>query len=161
MSLIQRITSRRLEDTINEGYKLALTGALSSGTDQIVFTAATNRAPIITGLSLTTSSGSSILVSVGFKNGSDATLTLFEAYITSGSGVSRMYPLGDWYRGRLNDSIVITTAGAVAYTLDSRITSEPTALNYVEHEFGGGASGHRGKAVFPDESGLARGQSEL
>lgn len=160
MSLIQRITTRRIDDVINEGAKVALTGGLSSGTDQVVFVAADTRAPIITGFSISTNSGTAILVSIGFKNGVEDTLEFYRGYIGGGqTSVDKVFQLGDWYRGRLGDSIVISTAGTVAYTVDARITSEPAALGYIEQEYGHGADGHRAKAVFPGEN--RHGQSEV
>lgn len=159
MSLIQEIKTRRLEDVINEGAKVALTGTMSgSGTDQVLFASDTSRSIIVSGFTLSSSSGSVVLMSLGFKPNGGSTLNFFQGYVNS---ITRTYALGDWYRGGPGDSLVITSAAACAYTVDVRLGSTPLVLGYIEHEFGRGASGHRAKAVFPDEAGANRGLMEI
>jgi len=146
-----------LQDVINEGMKLAATGtAAGAVTDQVAFALPPNRAVIICGFTLTTSSNTAVLVSLGFKDGVNPTKTFFSGYVSnSGGSICVNYQLGDWYRGNVNETLVITSDGPVGWTVDTRVTEIPTVTGYIEHE---ASQLHSGRAMLPPENGLQRGQ---
>lgn len=164
MSLIQRIVSRRLEDIINQGYRLNVIGSQSgSGTDTIiqsgVGTANAIRVIVVTGYVLSTNSASDILVSLGFKNASAATVPFVSGYIRQGSPIVYTFPMGDERYSANNtgyttgDGLVLTnSAGPVAYTVYCRIIGEQVPLGYIEYP---GAPAHN-SPVFPPEGGRDR-----
>jgi hypothetical protein len=162
MSLIQRISSRRLEDTINEGSRVVVTGTVAGGaTDSILLNVADDRYIVVTGLHLSTNSATTtpVLVSLGLRSGSNPTITFFNGFLSPSSPVTIVYALGNWRYGDLGYDLVITvgtTTNTIAYTIDMRQGASPTPLGYIEQI---GAKTHA-NPVFPDESGLARGQSE-
>jgi hypothetical protein len=158
MSTISKIKARRLDDLVNEGYSTTLVGTVGTVTDSTLIGIPSNRAVVVTGFTLSTNNAGPILVSLGLKNGSNPTTTIFQMYMGSASPAEKTYSIGDWKYGELADSLVITSAGStVAYSIDIRIISSPVALGYVEHD---GATGHSAP-WFPPASGLARGQSEV
>jgi hypothetical protein len=161
MSLVQKISSRNHIDLLNEGLQYSATGTTGSIVDLIVVPTSTERAPIIVGFSLTSNNATPFLVSLGFKRGAEATLVFFQSYLSSSMPIQIQYDPHAWYRGDLNYSIVLTTAGQTAFTIDAKITSFPAALGYIEREGGQSPSGHTGRAMLPPDSGLERGQSEL
>lgn len=164
MSLIQRIATRRLEDIINQGYRLNLIGTQAgSGTDVViqpgVGTANAIRVIVVSGYILSTNSSSNILVSLGFKNGSGTTMPFVSGYITQGAPLQVMFPVGDEvYSGNVQgyttgDSMVITTsAGPVQYTVYCRIIGEQVPLGYIEYP---GAPAHQ-SPIYPPEGGRDR-----
>lgn len=164
MSLIQRITARRFEDIINQGYRLNVVGSQSgSGTDTTiqsgVGTANAIRVIVVTGYILSTNSASDILVSLGFKNGSSATVSFASGYIRQGAPLVYTFPMGDErYSANLQgyttgDALVMTnSAGPVAYTVYCRIIGEQVPLGYIEYP---GAPAHH-SPVFPSEGGRDR-----
>jgi len=160
MSLSQKIKSRLLQDVINEGLKIAATGTCGGAvTDQVIFALPPMRAVIVCGFTLTTPSNTAVLVSLGFKKGSNPTKTFFSGYVSnSGGPISVNYQLGDWYRGDTEEAVVVTTDGAAGWTIDTRVTQDPTITGYIEHE---GTSLHAGRAYFPDQNGMKRGESEV
>lgn len=160
MSLSQLIKSRMLQDVINEGLKIASTGTVVGAvTNQVLFALPPKRAVIVCGFSLSTSTDTAVLVSLGFKNGASPTKVFFTGYVSnSGGPLVVNYQLGDWYRGDANETLVITTSGPAAWTVDTRVTDMPTTTGYIEHE---AAELHSGRAFFPQENGIQRGQSEV
>lgn len=161
MSLVQRVTSRNQIDLLNEGLSYSATGSTGGAvTDMVIVPISAERAPIITGFTLS-SSGGPFLVTLGFKRGAEATLVFFQGIVSSTTPISVYYNQFAWYRGDLAYQVVITAAGDVSYSVDSKITSFPAALGYVEHEGGQSPSGHLGRAMLPPQSGFDRGQSEL
>lgn len=157
MSLAQRVTARSMNDLLNEGFKTTVVGTVNTGTDQTIFAASASRGLIVTGAHLSTS-GSAQLVSLGFKSGGNATITFFEAYISSSCPALFAWPLGDWRYGDLNYNLVLTAASnAVAYSVFCRVYSTPAPLGYLEQP---GAQAHH-SPIFPPESGSARGESEF
>lgn len=148
MSLIYTITSRSMQDLINEGDKLVMTGTFGSGTDQIIQAAAADRAFIVTGFSLTTNNGTPFLVSLGFKQGSTSTQVFHQSYVGSSMPIVRDYALGAWVNGGLGYNLVLTSAGTVYYTINMRSTAIKAGINYVESDTG--ATGHAGP-YYPSE----------
>ena len=163
MSLIQKIVSRSPQDLINEGYKLAITGSAALVTDSIIWTGTADRAIIITGFTLSSNQATAVLVSLGFRLDLGTTLNFFQGYVSSGASFCKEFPLGDWYRGGLGYDLVLTTSGAgpIAFTVDTRVTSFPAELGYIENYGAQSATAHSGQAWFPNPAGLARGQSEV
>lgn len=160
MSLIQTIKSRQVADCINEGSKMAFTGTVTNSvTDSVIYAFPSNRAFAVTGLCVSTSSTSSIQVSLGIRVGSTTT-SFFTGFVVAGGNFERVFETGDWYRSPLGASLVITTSGTgiTAYTVDTRVTADSAAVNYVSHE---GAIDHPGRAVLPPESGQDRGQMRV
>lgn len=163
MSLINKITSRRLDDLLNDGARLSLTGTLAGGTtDGVILSVPDNRYLMIAGfhLSSNNSSADPVLVSLGLKLGTVATQTFFQGYVGPSSPVSMIYVLGDWRFGDLGYDLVATTGvtiNTLAFTVFARQCFSPTPLGYIEQI---GAPTHA-NPVFPEDSGLARGQSEL
>lgn len=164
MSLIQSIKSRRLDDLINEGARVTVTGtATPSGTSTILAlldppdVGEEGQSVIITGYQLSSTSGTPLLVSLGLDDGTAVT-DFFTGYVGGGQVIDHSYPLGAWVFSGLGDNIVITAAsGTFAYTIDGRITRGINPLGYIERI---GTKNHS-NPVFPDESGRARGQSEF
>jgi hypothetical protein len=160
MSLVQRITTRRLDDIINQGYRFALTGSVGTVTDTAIQTGAIERTIVTTGFVLSTTSATDVLVSLGYKAGVSATVTFFQGYVRAGGPIIFVYSLGDERYSIPGDALVITTnaAGPVVYTINGRIVGEKVALGYIEHA---GAPAHSGSPGFPPEysgfSGLWRG----
>lgn len=161
MSLIQTISSRILDDCINEGSKMAFTGtATNTQTDTVIWDFPATRSCIVVGYVFTTSSATALQVSLGFKPNDGATVNFFTGFIAAGGGVERVFQVGDWYRSPLDTQLVIAVAGTgtIAYTIDCRNTSSPAAVGYPSRE---GAIDHDGRAVLAPESGKTRGLSEL
>lgn len=164
MSLIQRIVTRRFDDIINQGYRLNVVGSQSgSGTDTViqpgVGTSNAIRVIVVTGYILSTNNATDILFSLGFKNGSSATVPFASGYVRQGSPIVYTFPIGDErYSGNLQgyttgDGLVLTTsAGPVAYTIYCRIIGEQVPLGYIEYP---GAPAHN-SPVFPPEGGRDR-----
>ena len=162
MSLAQKVASRNSAiDLLNEGYKYAATGTTGSVTDLVVVPIGVDRAPIVTGFTLTSDDATPFEVKLGFKKGAEPTLVFFHAFLSSASALEVVYSPENWYRGDLNYNVVLTTAGSTIYTIDAKITSFPAALGYIEHEGGQSPSGHTGRAILPPESGKDRGQMEI
>lgn len=161
MSLAQKVVARNQIDLLNEGLQYSATGTTGIVTDLVVVPTSADRAPIVIGFTLTSDSATPFLVSLGFKRGSEATLTFFQAYLSDMMPIQVQYSSFAWYRGDLNYSVVLTTAGQTAYTIDAKVTSFPAALGYIEHEGGQSPSGHLGRAMLPPSSGKDRAQSEL
>lgn len=157
MSLSQLIVSRPQFDLINEGFKLSTNGTVAGPViDQVLFALPPKRAVIVCGYTVSTPSNTAVLVSLGFRPPGVPTKTFFTGYVSNSAGpIVVYYQLGDWYRGGVNESIVITTDGPAAYTVDTRITEIPTITGYIEHE---AAELHSGRAFFPSENGNDRGQ---
>ena len=160
MSLSQSIKSRLLQDCINEGLKVAITGLTGGAvTDQVILALPPSRAMIVCGLIVSTDSAAAVLVSLGFKPLVGPTKTFFTGYVSNQAGpITSNYQVGDWYRGSVNEPIVITTTANAAYSIDTRVTQETTVTGYIEHE---GTDLHAGRAYFPDQNGANRGQSEV
>jgi len=148
MSLIYTIMTRSMQDLINEGDKLVLTGTFGAGTDHVIQAAAADRAFIITGFSLTTNNGTPFLASLGFKLGTTSTQVFHNGYIGSSMPIIRDYALGAWVNGGIGYNLVLTTAGTVYYTINMRSTAIKAGINYVEQD---NATGHGG-AWFPGEA---------
>lgn len=161
MSLAQKVVSRNQIDLLNEGLQYSATGTTGTVTDLVVVPTSADRAPIVMGFTLTSNNATPFLVSLGFKKGSEATLTFFQSYLSSTMPLVIEYSNFAWYRGDLNYNVVLTTAGETAYSIDAKVTSFPAALGYIEHEGGQSPSGHLGRAMFPPQSGKDRAQSEL
>jgi len=160
MSLVQRITTRRMEDIINQGFRFAQTGSVGSVTDTVIQAAASERTIVTTGFCLSTTSATDVLVSLGYKTDVSATVNFFQGYIRAGGPIVFTYTLGDERYSLPGDALVITAnaVGPVVYTVNGRIIGEKVALGYIEHA---GASAHSGSPGFPPEysgfSGLWRG----
>jgi hypothetical protein len=160
MSLSSKIVVRNALDLINEGLKHTLTGSTGgSVTDSVLIAANSERAVIVTGFSLTVASGTPE-VKLGFKKGSDPTLDFFEGIVSAGGPVSRDYRPESWHRSDLDYALVITSDADVTFTIETKITSFPAALGFIERWGAQSATAHPGRAVFANESGDARGQSE-
>lgn len=149
MSLTQRITSRRMEDIVNQGYRYALTGSVGSVTDSSVQSAASERTIVVTGFAISSSSATDVLVSLGFKTGSSATVTFFQGYTKSGAPIVYNYTFGDEKYSLPGDALVITTnaVGPTVYTVNGRIIGEKVSLGYIQVE----GAGHSGAPGFPVE----------
>ncbi len=162
MSLAQKINVRNQSDLLNEGYQYTVNGVQAGAIDLIVVPIASERAPIVTGFLLSTDSSNSALVSLGFKKGTEATLVFAETYVSKYAPIQVQYNENIWKRGGLGYNVVISiTGGTVCYTVDSKITSFAAEVGYIEHEGVQNASGHGGRAHFPQESGKDRGQMEI
>lgn len=148
MSLIYTIMTRSMQDLINEGDKLVMTGFMNSGADQVIQAAAADRGFIVTGFSMTTNNATPVLVSLGFKSGGSAQLPFFEGYVGAASGVNRDFALGAWVNGGAGYNLVISTQDTVYYTINMRSTAIKVGIGYVESD---NATGHGG-AWFPGEA---------
>lgn len=159
MSLIQRIVTRRQEDIINQGFRAAFTGSVGTVSDQAIWTAVAERTVVVTGITLSTTSATDVIVSLGFKTGLSATNVFYTGYIKSGSPLVFPYTFGDEKYSLPGDAFVITTnaAGPTIYTINARIIGEKVALGYIQIE-GAGHSGAPGFPVFSSGfSGFDRG----
>lgn len=159
MSLIQKITTRRFEDVINQGYRFGLTGSVASVTDTAVQAGATDRSIVVTSFIISTTSATDVLVSLGFKDGVLTTRTFFSGYVKTGSPIVFGYGIGDERYSNPTEALVITTnaAGPTVYTVNGRIIGEKIALGYIQIE-GAGHSGAPGYPVFSSGfSGFDRG----
>lgn len=162
MSLIQVINSRHATDILNEGAIFSAEGETGGAiTDSIIVPIGEERNAAVTGFVISTPSASSLLVRLGFKKGTDPTNVFFRGYVVAGGPIVVKYPDGAWKRGDLDQDVVITSSGDVAFALDAKILSHPTAITYIEYEGSLTESGHTFRAHFPDESGADRGQQEL
>lgn len=133
MSLIYTIKTRRIEDILNQGLRLGLVGTVNAGADTVVMAGGQERNIIVTGWSLSTSSATDVLVSLGFKVAGQPTASFAAGYVKSGSSLVMIYPLGDERYGESAASLVITTnGGPVAYTVNGRLISEKVGLGYIE-----------------------------
>ena len=148
MSLIYTIMSRSMQDMLNEGDKLVLTGNFLTGTDMVVHAAAADRAFIITGFSLTTSTATPFLVSLGFKSGTTSTQVFHQSWVSASMPIVRDYSFGAWVNGGIGYDLVLTTTGFVYYTINMRSTAIKAGINYVESDTG--SLGHAGP-YYPSE----------
>jgi hypothetical protein len=160
MSIAITVKARNQSDLINEGARIAVDDVQGAATDAVVLPVSDERALIVTGFTLSTDEASPIRVSLGFKDGTDPTATFWTGFVSQGGPVVREYAAENWYRGALGHSVVITTTGNVAFTLDMKTTSWPAELGYLHRV---GAEGdfdvaHSSRAIFPSESGDDRGQ---
>lgn len=165
MSIATTVRARNASDLINEGARLAVEGLeAGSSSDSVVLAAGSDRALVVTGFSLTTDNGTPVLVSLGLKKGSDATMIFWQGYVSSGGPVTMSYAPENWFRGDLDYDVVISTAaGSVAYTVDMKRTSYPEPLGYL-HRVGAQGSfdvAHSSRAIFPEQSGRDRGQMTI
>lgn len=157
MSLVTSIKTKQLSDIINQGLRLSLTGSIGSVTDGVIQTGGAERAFVVTGITLSTDSATSILVSLGFK-GDGATAVFFSAYVIKGGSITVQYPIGDEKYSDIAQSLVVTTnaAGPVVYSIDARLISEKTPLGYIQYP---GCQDHH-SPWFPstnaDERGVSR-----
>ena len=143
-----------MEDIINQGLRLGLTGSVAMVTDGIVQAAMTERTIVVTGFIISTSSVTDVLVSLGFNNGV-STVIFTEGYVKSGGPIIYTYTIGDERYSSPGDSLVITTSGAgpTVYTVNGRLIGEKVALGYLEQA---GATAHS-SPWFPDPGGKDRG----
>lgn len=157
MSLISKIKSRRMDDLINEGLRMTLTGTATSGTSTI-YVLPDTRFFIVTGYQLSSDAVSAELVTLSLDNGTTS-VDFYTGYIGGGQTANVLFSLADWLYGDLGYDIKITVSGAitVAYTVEGRVSSSPTPLGYIQQI---GTQEHS-NPVFPPDSGLARGQSEF
>jgi len=158
MSLIQRITTRRIEDVINQGYRFSAVGAVGLVTDSVVWAAAVERTVVITGFVVSTIAAADVLVTLSFKSGASASVPFFSGYINN--SIVYTFSMGDERYSNIGDALVITTnaAGPTVYTVNGRIIGEKVGLGYAQVE----GAGHSGAPGFPPEtfsgfSGLWRG----
>lgn len=164
MSIATTVRARNASDLINEGSRLAIEGTeAGAASDSVVLAAGSERALVVTGFSLTTDSGTPVLVSLGLKKGTEATMTFWQGYISSSGPVVMSYAPENWLRGDLDYNVVMSTSGSVAYTVDLKRTSYPAPLGYLHRE---GAQGvfdvaHSSRAIFPEQSGRERGQMTI
>jgi len=159
MSLIQKITTRRFEDIINQGYRFGLTGSVGTVTDTAIQAGATDRSIVVTSFVLSTTSATDVIVSLGFKDGVTTTRTFFSGYIRAAGPIIFSYSTGDERYSNPTEALVITTdaGGPVIYTVNGRIIGEKIAKGYIEIE-GAGHSGAPGYPVFSSGfSGFDRG----
>lgn len=160
MSLIQRITTRRFEDLINQGFRFGLTGSVGSVTDTAIQAGVSERTIVTTSFVLSTTAGTAVRTKLGYKQGINATVVFFDGYVAAGGPICFVYSIGDERYSAPGEALVITTdsAGPVIYTVNGRIVGEKVSLGYIEHE---GASAHSGAPGFPPGhsgfSGLYRG----
>lgn len=154
MSLIQSIRTRRLDDIINQGYRFSDIGSVASVTDTVVQAAVDERTIVVTGLVLSTTSATDVLVSVGFKTGSSSSVPFLASYIRAGGPIVLTYALGDERYSSPGDALTISTnaAGPTEYTIFGRIIGEKVALGYIEHM---GASAHQSPIFPPGFSGFS------
>jgi len=133
MSLIYNIKTRRFEDLINQGLRLALTDSTSNAVvDGVVMAGGQERNFVITGWVLSTNSATDIKVTLGFKVAGQSTSTFATAYIKSGSSISMDYQLGDERYSDSAASIVITAdGGPVAYTINGRLLADKVGIGYI------------------------------
>ena len=147
-----------MNDLINEGFKMTVAGSTNSGTDLVLLPVDNTRGIIVTGAYLSSDNATTQLVTLGFKTGSNATITFFEAYINSSNPASFAWPLGDFRYGDLNYNLVMTCAqNHVAYSVFCRSYNSPMPLGYIEQL---GAKAHH-SPIFPPVSGTDRGESEF
>lgn len=154
MSLIQRIQTRRSEDIINQGFRAAFTGSVGTVTDTAIWSATTERTVVVTGIVVSTNSATDVLVNIGFKTGSNATVVFFEGYVKSGGPLKMEYMFGDERYSLPGDALVITTnaSGPTVFTINARIIGEKVALGYIEHL---GVDAHLSPASPPAMSGFS------
>jgi hypothetical protein len=161
MSLIHVIEARHPSDILNEGAVYSAEGETGGTvTDSIIVPIGAERNAAVTSFALSTSSTTPRLVRLGFKKGAEATQVFFRGYVSANGPIVVKYPDGGWKRGNLDQDVVITSADDVAFALDAKVLSHPTALEYIEYEGAKNPSGH-GRARFADESGADRGQQEV
>ena len=134
MSLIYTIKTRRFEDILNQGARIALTGIVPALiTDGVIQPGGVERNIVVTGWALSSSSNTDVLVSLGFKVSGKPTVAFASAYVKSGSSMTMIYPLGDERYGDSAGSLVITTnGGPVVYTINGRIIAEKVGLGYIQ-----------------------------
>lgn len=164
MSLISSIKTKRLEDFMNGGSKMVLTGTVSGVVaDSAILALPHERIMFVSSYVLTSNNATPILVSLGFKAGAGATLEFFRGYVSSTASVSVVLDPHDWVYGPLSTtttqvSLVITTsAGNVVYTIGGKVFAEKNPLGYIEQI---GAQTHA-NPYFNVESGYYRAQSEF
>jgi len=158
MSLIQRINYHKLEDTLNEGFKLSLAGTYNVDvTDSVIRAVSGEQAVMVSAISLSSNSDTPCLVSLGLKKGVDATVEFFRAYVSKSGPIMRSPVAGDWYRGTNSYNLVITVSGLaggiLAVSIDARLTSDKEPLGYIEQI---GTPNHASPR-FADENAVNRG----
>ena len=132
MSLIYTIKTRRMEDILNQGFRLALNGTVGTVTDSVIMAGGQERNIVVTGWSLSTNSQTDVLASLGFQVAGQPSVAFATCYVRSGSSITMPYQLGDERYGDSAASLVITTSGGtVAYTINGRLISEKVGLGYV------------------------------
>jgi len=165
MSLIQGIKSRRFDDLINEGARVAITGtaALSGSSVTLLSlldppdTGEEGQSFILTGYQLSSDEGSPIEVALGFDDGTTVT-DFFTGFVGGGQVIDHALTLGDWIFSDLGDDIVITAgSGTFAFTIDGRIIRGIKPLGYIQQI----GSKEHANPVFPPDNGRLRGQSEF
>lgn len=164
MSLISSIKTKRLEDLLNGGHKMIFTGTVTGVvTDSVIQTLPHERLMFVGSYVLTSNNATPILVSLGFKAGVSTTLEFFRGYVSSSAGVAVVLDPHDWVYGPLSTTdslvslVISTSAGNVAYTINSKVFAEKNPLGYIEQI---GAPTHA-NPYFGLESGYYRGQSEF
>lgn len=161
MSLISRIRTRTLQDLINEGTRVTVTGVASGVTsEEVILSIPEDRVAIITGYHLSSDSSTPELVHLGLKGGTPEVVNeFFVGYVSDKTSVNHSYELGDWRYGELGHDVIISVDGAidVAYTIDIRTISELVPKGYIEQI---GNKNHS-NPFFGLESGRDRGQSEF
>lgn len=157
MSLIQQIKSKALTDLINEGARVSLTGTLGAGTDQVIYPMPADRFFIVAGYSISSGSATAVEVRLALKKGTDPAMEFFRGHVGAGMSISRDLPFGNMLYGDLEYSLVATSDGVFSYTIDGRLSSGLTPLNYIQQI---GSKEHF-NPYFGPESGKDRGQMEL
>jgi hypothetical protein len=157
MSLIQQIKSKAFTDLINEGARLALTGTLGSGTDQVIYSMPASRFFIVAGYSISSGSVTSVEVRLAIKKGTDPAMEFFRGHVGAGMPISRDLSFGNMLYGDLGYSLVASSDGTFSYTIDGRLSSGLTPLGYIQQI---GSKEHN-NPYFGPESGKDRGQMEL
>lgn len=157
MSLIQRITYHKIEDSLNEGYKLCLAGTyVGDVTDSVLRAVSGEQAVMVSAICLSSSTATPCLVSIGFKKVAEPTVEFFRAYVSLSGPVVKVPVAGDWYRGTNSYDLVITITGLsgnLAVSIDSRLTSDKEPLGYIEQI----GSPNHSSPRFADENAVNRG----
>ena len=124
--LIYNVKSRTVGDIVNQGYRAGLTGTVGAVSKQTVYPSNPQRVIVVTGVCITASSASPILVSLNFSSNGTP---FFQGYVQSGAVLQMEYALGDERYSLNEDSLTITTTGGtVAYTINARIIGVQDAL---------------------------------
>ena len=137
------------------------TGISGAATDAVIVPVGTERAAIVTGITLSTDSATPVLVGLGFKKGAAPTLTFFAGFVSSSGPIARDIDPFNWPRGDLGYDVVLTAGGSVAFSVETKLTSFPAALGYIENYGASNLGAHWGLTHLPDENGRLRGQSEV
>lgn len=157
MSLIQRVSSKALQDLINEGYRQTVLGTTGGPvTDQVILSIPADRAAIVTGFYISSSVSASQIVTLGFKKGA-TTAYFFTGYLKDVAPIAVQYALGDWRYGDLEYSLVLTTGAATAFSVFCRVTSEAAPLGFIQQI----AAPQHHCPWLPPDSAKDRGASEF